>query len=148
MTSENIQPLIDIPTGGEPACRIRAKVLVKDKKAIRARKLIALWNRMVQGTTLPPVSVIDSRVSKTVCRLREHPEKEYWVELFKRIRRTTVLHDRKECSWFCFDWLVGWLDVALSDEVLDVRRGKVVHDGPGRVDPALPVLVRGVVALD
>lgn len=73
----------------------------------RALRLIAWWNKFAKEEGFPVVKVVNTgRVRKAAARIRTYPNKGTWREVFRAIRKSKALHDRKACSWFGFDWLV------------------------------------------
>lgn len=51
--------------------------------------------------------VSDKRKKKLICRLREHPDTEWWQKVFEKIQSTKFLRGENKSGWKCsFDWLI------------------------------------------
>ncbi len=93
------------------------------------------WNETV--TTSPKVNTISGQREKLLrARWKEHPDIEWWQELFERITRSGFLTGRNERGWVCtFDWLIKPvnLDKLLGGNYDDREKPTPRANGPQHV---------------
>jgi len=100
--SENIQNGIRIRIKGEG----KGKECLDELEVKRSKDtLVELWNSTC--VDLPKVKFLsNSREKKIKDRLKEHPEIEFWTEVFEKCQNTAFLRGENKSGWkVTFNWL-------------------------------------------
>lgn len=67
-------------------------------------QIMELWNK----NGLPPCKKLGSTIRKKIeARIKEHPDEEWWVKLFDRVKESDLLAGRKGDWCATLDWVCG-----------------------------------------
>jgi len=72
-----------------------------------ASSLLDLWNRAAHPNLPRAKELNETRKRAATARLKDHPDKKFWLDLMEKINRSPLLTGQKN-EWRCsFDWILS-----------------------------------------